>query len=178
MAEKLLDALNQEEFWQRVNERGWAATLSTVIQGMPPVSGGTYGVLVAVGEDVSWTDPIAVFPAMTAALAEAGTNTVARTISAKVLADEVNRRAAVPAVTAHLADAGIHVPTGGTNGQVLKRDASGNAIWGADSNTTYATMTAAQAEAGTSVVAMSITPKVLADEIDRRIAAALAAQGS
>lgn len=66
------------------------------------------------------------------------------------------------------------VPTGGTSGQVLKVGADGPE-WGADTNTTYAALTAAAAQAGTATGASTISAKVLADEIDRRVAAALAA---
>lgn len=34
-----------------------------------------------------------------------------------------------------------HIPSGGTAGQVLKRDSSGNAVWGTDNNTTYTNFT-------------------------------------
>lgn len=68
------------------------------------------------------------------------------------------------------------VPDGGTSGQVLKRGASGPE-WGADvdTNTTYPDLTAAQVQAGTATTPSTITAKVLADEIDRRVAAAIAA---
>lgn len=44
-----------------------------------------------------------------------------------------------------------------------------------DTNTTYPALTAAQVTAGTATTASSISAKVLADEIDRRVAAAIAA---
>ena len=49
------------------------------------------------------------------------------------------------------------VPAGGTNGQVLKRDASGNAIWSTDTNTTYTEITEAEIDAGTSSTLRTIT---------------------
>ena len=63
----------------------------------------------------------------------------------------------------------------GTDGQVLKWS---NGAWrpGADANTTYPALTAADAAAGTATAAATVSAKVLADEIDRRIAAALEAQ--
>lgn len=67
------------------------------------------------------------------------------------------------------------VPTGGANGQVLKVGSDGKAAWGADANTQPPTLTAADVQAGTATAASSITAKVLADEIDRRVAAAIAA---
>ena len=67
---------------------------------------------------------------------------------------------------------GTELPNG-TNGQVLKwSDGAWNP--GADANTTYQALSAADAEAGTATAARTISAKVLADEIDRRIAAALA----
>lgn len=81
-----------------------------------------------------------------------------------------------PAIPAAPAEERL-VPTGGTTNQVLKMGSDGKAAWGADANTQPPTLTAADAEAGTATTASSITAKVLADEIDRRIAAALAAQG-
>lgn len=44
-----------------------------------------------------------------------------------------------------------------------------------NTNTTYPLMTAAAAETGTATAANTISAKVLADEIDRRVAAAIAA---
>lgn len=44
-----------------------------------------------------------------------------------------------------------------------------------NTNTTYPALTAAAAQTGTAVVASTITAKVMADEIDRRVAAAIAA---
>lgn len=68
---------------------------------------------------------------------------------------------------------GTELPDG-TDGQVIKW--SGGA-WkpGADANTTYSAMSAADAEAGTATAARVVSAKVLADEIDRRVAAAIAA---
>lgn len=66
---------------------------------------------------------------------------------------------------------GTELPDG-TDGQVLKwSDGAWNP--GTDANTTYAALSAADAEAGTATAARTISAKVLADEIDRRIAAAL-----
>lgn len=42
------------------------------------------------------------------------------------------------------------VPDGGTVGQVLKKDASGNNTWQADANTTYSVITSAEFQEGTS----------------------------
>jgi hypothetical protein len=67
------------------------------------------------------------------------------------------------------------VPTGGSNGQVLKVGSDGKAAWGADANTQPPTLTADAVQAGTATTPSSITAKVLADEIDRRVAAAIAA---
>ena len=67
------------------------------------------------------------------------------------------------------------VPTGGTTGQVLTRGAGDVPVWAADQNTSYPSLTAARAQAGTATAASTITAKVLADEIDRRVAAAIAA---
>lgn len=70
------------------------------------------------------------------------------------------------------------IPTGGTNGQVVKADANGKPVWGSDTDTSYQAMTSAEAQAGTVTTARTITPKVLADEIDRRVAAAIAASNT
>lgn len=67
------------------------------------------------------------------------------------------------------------VPTGGTVGQVLTRGAGEAPVWAADQNTAYPALTAAQAQAGTATTASTISAKVLADEIDRRVAATIAA---
>lgn len=49
------------------------------------------------------------------------------------------------------------IPAGGTNGQFLKRDASGNAVWGADNNTTYTEITEAEIAVGTASTARAIS---------------------
>ena len=49
------------------------------------------------------------------------------------------------------------IPAGGTNGQVLKRNASGDAIWSTDTNTTYTEITEAEMEAGTATTLRSIS---------------------
>lgn len=67
------------------------------------------------------------------------------------------------------------VPAGGTTGEVLKRGAGDTSVWAADQNTSYPALTAAQVQAGTATAASTISAKVLADEIDRRVAAAIAA---
>lgn len=67
------------------------------------------------------------------------------------------------------------VPAGGVVGQVLTRGAGEVAVWAADQNTSYPVLTAAQATAGTATTPSTISAKVLADEIDRRVAAAIAA---
>lgn len=71
---------------------------------------------------------------------------------------------------------GDKLPSGASDGQVLKWSQA-NAAWspGADANTTYSALTAADAETGTSTVARTISAKVLAEEIDRRIALAATA---
>ena len=66
------------------------------------------------------------------------------------------------------------VPTGGTNGQVLKVNADGKPVWGVDVDTKLTAMTAAAAEAGTETTARSITAKVLHDEVARQVAEAIA----
>lgn len=66
------------------------------------------------------------------------------------------------------------VPEGGTVGQVVKADADGLPVWGTDENTTYTAMSAGAAETGTDTTARVISAQVLANEMDRRIAAALA----
>ena len=50
----------------------------------------------------------------------------------------------------------------------------GDGTWATPTNTTYSVLSAAEAQAGTATTARTISAKVLADEIDRRIAAALA----
>lgn len=67
------------------------------------------------------------------------------------------------------------VPEGGTVGQVLTRGAGGAAAWAADQNTAYPALTAAQATAGTATAASTISAKVLADEVERRVNARVAA---
>jgi hypothetical protein len=79
-----------------------------------------------------------------------------------------------PAIPAAPAEERL-VPTGGTTNQVLKVGSDGKAAWGADANTQPPTLTADAVQAGTATTPSSITAKVLADEIDRRVAAAIAA---
>jgi hypothetical protein len=67
------------------------------------------------------------------------------------------------------------VPSGGTQNQVLKVGSDGKPAWGVDANTQPPTLSAADVQAGTATTPSSITAKVLADEIDRRVAAAIAA---
>jgi hypothetical protein len=67
------------------------------------------------------------------------------------------------------------VPTGGTQNQILKVGSDGKPAWGADANTQPPTLSAADVQAGTATIPSSITAKILADEIDRRVAAAIAA---
>lgn len=67
------------------------------------------------------------------------------------------------------------VPEGGTVGQVLTRGAGGAAAWAADQNTAYPALTAAQATAGTATAPSTISAKVLADEVERRVNARVAA---
>lgn len=90
-------------------------------------------------------------------------------------ATEGTLRALAEALEGGGSGGGSELPDGTTNGQVLKWNATAGE-WepGTDTNTTYAQLTAADAEAGTATAARSISAKVLADEIDRRIAAALA----
>lgn len=131
------------------------------------------------------------YATMTAAEATTGTVTTARTISAKVLNDAVVERLPEPTSL---------VPSGGTNNQVLKivngvpawgsdANSSYSVITEAEITDGTATrervisaqrlkfaldsipqMTAALAEAGTDETLMLISPKVLADEITRRLA--------
>ena len=56
----------------------------------------------------------------------------------------------------------------------LTLDGSNKTITLAATDTTYTAMTASEAQTGTGTTERSITPKVLADEIDRRVAAASA----
>lgn len=53
--------------------------------------------------------------------------------------------------------AGGWEPPTGTNGQVLKYDASGNIVAGTDNNTTYSTMTQTEAETASSTAARVTT---------------------
>lgn len=67
------------------------------------------------------------------------------------------------------------LPEGGTTGQVVKKTAEG-VEWAADANTAPpAAGTAAELQAGTVTQTRVWSPKVIADEIDRRVAAAIAA---
>lgn len=67
------------------------------------------------------------------------------------------------------------VPEGGNVGQVVKRGEGGSTVWAADQNIAYPPITSSELVAGTSTTQSTVSPKVLADEIDRRIAAAIAA---
>lgn len=49
----------------------------------------------------------------------------------------------------------------------------GDGTWSTPTNTTYSALSAAAAETGAETAARTISAKVLADEIDRRIAAAM-----
>lgn len=106
-----------------------------------------------------------------AALAAAGGPASTLPIGSGGFATEGTLRALIGALGS--LGGGTELPDG-TDGQVLKW--SGGA-WkpGADANTTYSAMTAADAEAGTATAARVVSAKVLADEIDRRVAAAIAA---
>ena len=141
---------------------------------------------------VIWAaDTNTIYTAMTASEATTGTATTARTISAKVLNDAVVERLPEPTSL---------VPSGGTNNQVLKivggvpswgtdTNTTYTVITEAEITDGTATtaraisaqrlkfaldsipqMTAALAEAGTDETLMLISPKVLADEITRRLA--------
>lgn len=66
--------------------------------------------------------------------------------------------------------AGQPLPAGGTASTYLK----GDNTWGTPANTTYTVLTAAQAQTGTATTQQTISAKVLADEIERRVAAIIA----
>lgn len=66
--------------------------------------------------------------------------------------------------------AGQPLPAGGTASTYLK----GDNTWGTPANTTYTALTAAQAQTGTATTQQTISAKVLADEIERRVAAIIA----
>lgn len=69
------------------------------------------------------------------------------------------------AATAALPSAGQLVPAGGGATTFLR----GDATWVVPTNTTYPALAAAAAQTGTATTASSISAKVLADEVDRRI---------
>lgn len=57
----------------------------------------------------------------------------------------------IPAAYTHPTSAGNkHIPSGGSEGKILRWGSNGTAVWGNDNNTTYSDMTGATAsEAGT-----------------------------
>lgn len=63
------------------------------------------------------------------------------------------------------------IPSGGTTGQVLKRDASGNAVWqnDTDTNTTYTLMTEAEFNTGTVNTGRVVSPLSLNRDIQKKI---------
>lgn len=109
-----------------------------------------------------------------AALAAAGGPESAMPVGTGGFASEGTLRALVEATGE--GGGGTVIPDG-TDGQVLKWS---NGAWrpGTDENTTYPVLSAADAAAGTATAARAVSAKVLADEIDRRIAAALEAQAN
>lgn len=62
------------------------------------------------------------------------------------------------------------LPSGGTNGQVPKRQSNGSIAWGDDNNTTYAEIPSSEITAGTSTTSRAITgrrAKEIADLVTR-----------
>ena len=57
------------------------------------------------------------------------------------------------------------VPSGGTNGQVLKTGASGGLVWGNDNNTTYTVMSEAEGNTGTATTTRILSPVRLKQQI-------------
>lgn len=57
------------------------------------------------------------------------------------------------------------VPSGGTNGQVLKSDASGGLVWGNDNNTTYTVMSEVEGNTGTATTTRLLSPVRLKQQI-------------
>jgi hypothetical protein len=61
------------------------------------------------------------------------------------------------------------VPNGGTNGQVLKKDASGNNVWSADVNTTYTVITVTEFNTGTASTARAVSAASLNRDINAKL---------
>lgn len=61
------------------------------------------------------------------------------------------------------------VPDGGTNGQVLKKDASGNNVWSADTNSIYTVITEAEFNTGTSTTARAVSAVSLNRDINAKL---------
>lgn len=61
------------------------------------------------------------------------------------------------------------VPDGGTNGQVLKKDANGNNIWAADNNTTYQVITEAEFNGGSASTARTVSAVSLNRDIQAKV---------
>lgn len=61
------------------------------------------------------------------------------------------------------------VPDGGTSGQVLKKDASGNNVWSADTNSIYTVITEAEFNTGTSTTARAVSAVSLNRDINAKL---------
>ena len=66
-------------------------------------------------------------------------------------------------------DLDTKVPDGGTSGQVLKKDASGNNVWSVDANTTYAVITETEFNTGTSSTARAVSAASLNRDINSKL---------
>lgn len=61
------------------------------------------------------------------------------------------------------------VPNGGTNGQVLKKNAEGGNIWATDANTTYSVITEAEFNTGTANTARTVSAVSLNRDIEAKV---------
>lgn len=147
-----------------------AATASSAKTAAQSAKAAAEAAAAAAAQSASEATSAVAAPLMTQSEAQAGTVTTSRTVSPKVMGDEIKRllgsTAPVTTMTAAQAQTGTATTsqriTAKVMGDEIKR------LLGATAPIT--TMTAAQAQTGTSTTSQRITAKVMGDEIDRRIA--------
>lgn len=154
-------------------------TATTAMAGNTPIpaapTADTLSGATAVGKSVmKATDAAAARSAIGAGTSNLALGTTATTAAAGNHIHSYNDLTDKPTIPSAPAEERL-VPSGGTQNQVLKVGSDGKPAWGVDANTQPPTLSAADVQAGTATTPSSITAKVLADEIDRRVAAAIAA---
>lgn len=139
-------------------------TFSTASTGLVPARSGSTTTKF-LREDGTWVVPTntnTTYTAMTSAEAVAGTATTGRLITPVILKEAITTHAPTPAVFATSKAGLVPARTGSTTTKFLREDGT----WVTPTNTTYSSMSAAEAKTGTVTTARSISAATLKSAVE------------